>query len=110
VFDDNSFLTPDGQTEPHCEGCFFLAHERWVAFLEIKDCKFRNIPQHKDRALQQLASSITRFRSEGIIGTQMIYGVMSFPRRKTAFNATLFNREYGFDIPLSKMNEVNGWG
>jgi hypothetical protein len=88
----------------------FLAHERWVAFLEIKDCKFRNIPQHKDRALQQLVSSITRFRSEGIIGTQMIYGVMSFPRRKTAFNATLFNREYGFDIPLSKMNEVNGWG
>lgn len=91
VFDDNAFLNVDGQTEAHCEGCFMLDHERWLAFLEIKDCKPKNVSNHKAHALEQLIRSVERFRKDGIVQERRVYGIITFPRKLSYNAAAMFS-------------------
>lgn len=64
-----------------------------TAFVEIKDCKAKNISVYKDKVKSQIISTVQIFRDKGIIeGCQRVYGIISFPRRnKASFNQTIFD-------------------
>lgn len=52
IFDDHQFKTDEGKDIQHCECCLFPDIEdgkHWVAFVEIKDCKIKNVSNYKDK-------------------------------------------------------------
>lgn len=96
IFDDNQFKDNTGKDIQHCECVLFPESERdniGTAFVEIKDCKAKNISVYKDKVKSQIISTIQIFRDKGIIeGCQRVYGIISFPRRnKASFNQTIFD-------------------
>ena len=89
------FKDEEGRDIQHCECCLFPAANddiSWVAFVEIKDCKPKNIADYKEKVKEQIISTVQLFRNAHITtGQQKIYGIISFPRkRKTGFNETIF--------------------
>jgi len=119
IFDVHQLIDEEGHDIQHCECCLFPETERddsWVAFLEIKDCKPKNISKYKAKAKDQIISSVSRFRDEGVVVSgQKVYGIISFPRKgKLAFNQTIFedHTEYKslykkHKIHFYAVNEVN---
>ncbi len=95
IFDDNQFKDDNGNDIPHCECVLFpesTQNDIGLAFVEIKDCKPKNISLYKDKVKTQIISTVNIFRNNGIIKKQRIYGIISFPRKnKTAFNQTIFD-------------------
>lgn len=92
IFDDCQFHV-DGKDIEHCEGCFYPTtnHDRsWIAMMEIKDCKPKNIRDYKDKAIDQIVASTTIYRSKNIITSHRVYGIISMPRCKVSFNNTIF--------------------
>ncbi len=111
VFDDHQFKTADGRDVQHCECCLFPkteVGESWVTFLEIKDCKRSNIARYKDKAKEQIVSSVGIFRDRGIISSaQKVFGVVSFPRKgKLTFNQTIFE-DYSEYKRLYKKHKIH---
>ena len=95
VFDDNQFKDEEGRDIQHCECCLFpTANDdtSWLAFVEIKDCKPRNIADYKEKVKEQIISTVQLFRNAKIVAKrQKIYGIISFLRKKkTDFNETIF--------------------
>ena len=57
VFEDNQFKDEEGRDIQHCECCLFPAANddiSWVAFVEIKDCKPKNIADYKEKVKEQI--------------------------------------------------------
>ena len=95
IFAEQQLTDDEGKEIEHCECCFFPAGADkgpfWMAFLEIKDCKAKNIVQYKDKTKEQIISTVRLFRKRGILPTGRVYGLISFPRRKkVAFDQTIF--------------------
>lgn len=96
IFDDSQFKDNKGKDMQHCECVLFPKSEQGnisAAFVEIKDCKAKNISVYKDKVKSQIISTVQIFRDKGIIeGHQRVYGIISFPRRnKVSFNQTIFD-------------------
>lgn len=94
IFDDHQFKDAEGKDIEHCECCFFPTtndEKSWVGFIEIKDCKPRNLSEHKQKTKEQIISTVRMFRQKDIINKQKVYGIISFPRKKkVAFDQTIF--------------------
>lgn len=97
IFSEQQLTDDEGKDIEHCECCFFPAEEHlappiWVGFLEIKDCKAKNIAQYKDKTKEQIISTVRLFRRKGLLlSSCKVYGLISFPRRKkVAFDQTIF--------------------
>ena len=111
IFDDHQFKTVDGMDMQHCECCLFPktdVGESWITFLEIKGCKRSNIARYKDKAKEQIISSVDIFRNNGIVSSeQRIFGVVSFPRKgKLTFNQTIFE-DYSEYKRLYKKHKIH---
>lgn len=95
IFDDHQFKDEKGKDLSHCECVLFPESEReniGMAFVEIKDCKSKNISVYKDKVKTQIISTVQIFRDKGIIENQRVYGIISFPRKnKVSFNQTIFD-------------------
>lgn len=115
LFDDHQFKDEQGKDISHCECCFFPTESASaLGFVEIKDCKLKNITVHRNKSKEQILSTVQLFRSSGIIDKQKVYGIISFPRkRKMLFNdfpyrdiyeTTRWVRDYG--IHLIASNEI----
>ena len=119
LFEDHQFKDEEGKDISHCECCFFptLNNERsFVAFVEIKDCKAKSVSQYRNKAKEQILSTVQMFKSSDlIIDKQRVYGILSFPRRKKMlfndfpyrdiFEETRWVKDYG--IRLIASNEVD---
>jgi len=95
-FGNHLFKDEQGNDMEQCECCFFPSPTastdgNFISFVEIKDCKSKNLSVHKDKAKSQLTTSIREFRCRDIItDKQRVYGIISFPRmKKLSFNQTL---------------------
>lgn len=95
-FENHLFKDEKGNDMEQCECCFFPSltantNGNFISFVEIKDCKSKNLSVHKDKAKSQLTTSIREFRRKDIItDKQRVYGIISFPRmKKLSFNQTL---------------------
>jgi len=95
IFDDNQFKSDDGNDLSHCECVFFPETElndAILAFVEIKDCKSKNISVYKNKVKEQIITTAQIFREKSIIENQRVYGIVSFPRKnKVSFNQTIFD-------------------
>ena len=116
LFDDHQFKDEEGKDISHCECCFFpTENASGLGFVEIKDCKAKNVATYKDKMKEQILSTVRLFRSSGIVDEQKIYGVLSFPRKKKMlfndfpyrdiYETTRWVKDYG--IHLVAANEVN---
>ena len=96
IFDDHQFKKEGkDKDDSHCECCFFLSdsdENSWISFVEIKDCKPKNVLTYKEKVKEQIISTVSHFRKKEIIAEdKRIYGIISFPRRnKVAFNDYIF--------------------
>ena len=96
IFDDHQFKKEGkDKDDSHCECCFFLSdsdESSWISFVEIKDCKPKNVLSYKEKVKEQIISTVNHFKKKGIIAeNKRIYGIISFPRRnKVAFNDYIF--------------------
>lgn len=95
-FQNHLFKDKQGNDMEQCECCFFplamnTTEGNFISFVEIKDCKSKNLSVHKDKAKSQLTTSIREFRRRDIItDKQRVYGIISFPRmKKLSFNQTI---------------------
>lgn len=95
IFDDHSFKDENNNDKEHCECCLFPTtndNNTWVGFVEIKDCKSKNIVEWKDKVKEQIINVVRLFINDHIIDKQRIYGIISFPRRnKVSFDQTIFD-------------------
>ena len=116
LFDDHQFKDEQGKDISHCECCFFPTESASaLGFVEIKDCKLKNITVHRNKSKEQILSTVQLFRSSGIIDKQKVYGIISFPRKKKMlfndfpyrdiYETTRWVKDYG--IHLVAANEVN---
>jgi len=98
IFNDHDFKNPrTGKDDKHCEGCMYpTLHDpaSWMVFVEIKDCKVRNMTEYKRETKRQIFNAVRTFRRRGIILNERIYGIISFPRRHVSFNDTIFTDVY----------------
>ena len=101
LFDDHQFKDEEGKDISHCECCFFpTENASGLGFVEIKDCKAKNVATYKDKMKEQILSTVCLFRSSGIVDKQKVYGILSFPRKKKM----LFN-----DFPYRDIYETTRW-
>ena len=116
LFDDHQFKDEQGKDISHCECCFFpTENASGLGFVEIKDCKAKNVATYKDKMKEQILSTVHLFRSSGIVDEQKVYGILSFPRKKKMlfndfpyrdiYETTRWVKDYG--IHLVAANEVN---
>ena len=116
LFDDHQFKDEEGKDISHCECCFFpTENASGLGFVEIKDCKAKNVATYKDKMKEQILSTVRLFRSSGIVDKQKVYGILSFPRKKKMlfndfpyrdiYETTRWMKDYG--IHLVAANEVN---
>lgn len=91
TYDDYLFEDTIGTNIEHCEGSLYeLDNPQWIAFFEIKDCDERNIQNHKEKAIRQVINVSNDFKVRGIVTAEKVYGIISFPRKHTAFNDDIF--------------------
>ena len=116
LFDDHQFKDEEGKDISHCECCFFpTENASGLGFVEIKDCKAKNVATYKEKMKEQILSTVHLFRSSGIVDEQKVYGILSFPRKKKMlfndfpyrdiYETTRWVKDYG--IHLVAANEVN---
>lgn len=94
IFAEHQLVNAEGHDMEHCECCFFPnghSEHIWIGFLEIKDCKVKNLSRYKDKTKQQIISTVRMFRKKGLLDSCRVYGIISFPRHnKVGFDQTLF--------------------
>ena len=116
IFRDNQFKNEENEDMKHGECCLFPHvnnDKTWILFIEIKDCKGSRISKYKQDVKDKLILNVGEFRKHGIILNNNVYGVVSFPRKKTAFNEMIvsdyteykrFYQEYGIHlVPVNEM-------
>ena len=93
-FKPQCFKDEHGYEPDNCEGVFYLSNstdKTWVLFLEIKDCKAKNISDYFEKTKKQIIKIVRIFRDKKIIAeNKRVYANISFPRRnKTDFFSQL---------------------
>lgn len=75
----------------HCEGCFYNddVNRNWVVFFELKDCLPKNVDNHREKAIRQIINVVDDFRGHSLITGLKLFGIVSCPRKKVAFNDTI---------------------
>lgn len=95
VFNDHQFKNGLNKDVEHCECCFFCENKSdstFVGFVEIKDCKPRNISEYKSKVKTQIINVVRIIRENHIVfDKQEIYGIISFPQKKTAYDQSIFS-------------------
>lgn len=92
MYDDYTYHDVHGTNIRHCECTMYvpcMEPLKWVAFLELKDCLPKNIHKHKEKAKEQIKNVVDDFKTRGILTTEIVYGIISCPRKKIAFNDSI---------------------
>jgi len=91
TFDDHIYLDTTGTNIEHCEGCLYVKNTpKWITLYEIKDCDEANILNHRAKAIRQITNVSDDLKLRSIITVEKVYGIISFPRKHTAFNDDIF--------------------
>lgn len=88
IFKTQCFLGVDGKEPKQCE-CVMspanLTKDAWVLFVEIKDCKPKNISGYHQEAKEKIIANVQLFREKHILEEdKVVYAVVSFPRKEKA--------------------------
>ena len=64
-FEPQCFINEQGKEPDNCEGVFYLSdsnEQTWILFIEIKDCKSKNIAKYFSKTKAQIISVVQCFR------------------------------------------------
>ena len=90
IFTPQCFIDENGKEPKQCECVMYpttFSATSWVLFIEIKDCKPKNIANYHREAKEKIITNVQLFRDKNIISVNNVYAVVSFPRRaKTNFH------------------------
>jgi hypothetical protein len=91
IFKPQWFIGDDGKEPKQCECVLYpttYTKNTWILFLEIKDCKPKNVSKFYQEIKDKVLVHVNLFRDQGIIEpNKVVYAVASFPRRnKTSFH------------------------
>ena len=109
VFNDSQFKDDLNNDIEHCECCFFRENKgdsTFVGFVEIKDCKPKNISEYKSKVKNQIINVVRIFRESQMVYKQVVYGIISFPRKKTAYDQSIFS-DYSEYKELYKSEKIH---
>lgn len=118
LFDDNvynSAITTRAHANQHCEGTFSILDKepsRWIAIMELKDCdphsRFKS--EHAFKAKRQIYNVVQDLRARGIITTEHLYGLISWPQVKTSFNSMITGADVIAATRYKKFTGVTYYG
>lgn len=93
IFNDNQFIDSLGNTLKHPEACGFIQDNlNWICFIEIKDCKPKNITTYNAEIKEKMKVCKQYLLDADILQTShKIYAIASYPRKKTSFDDSIFN-------------------
>nr|WP_321520737.1 hypothetical protein [uncultured Macellibacteroides sp.] len=86
TLNEQSMTDPETDKEmSHCE-CVLFPHQNdegtWVLFVEIKDCKVRNMSEYFKKAKEQIVATVADFRNREVIPKgKNAHAVISFPNK-----------------------------
>lgn len=107
MYDDYTYHDISGNNIQHCECTMYIPDMKplkWVAFLELKDCLPKNIHKHKKKAKEQIKNVVDDFKTRGILTNEIVYGIISCPQKKIAFNDSII----GDTIEWTKLKRLTG--
>ena len=86
TLNEQSMTDPEtGKEMSHCECVLFPQQndERtWVLFVEIKDCKQKNMSEYFKKAKEQIIATVADFRDKEVISSgKKAHAVISFPNK-----------------------------
>jgi hypothetical protein len=86
VFENRCIIdTKTNKELSHCECAVFPSENddtTWVLFIEIKDCKPKNIGQYFSKTKEQVIKTVAEFREKGLIARDKnVHALISFPNR-----------------------------
>lgn len=91
IFTSHSFFDENSYEPKQCE-CIMtptaLSPDSFVLFIEIKDCKPKNVSDYHKEVKEKVLKNVRFFRDKGILkNNKVVYAVISFPRKdKTNFH------------------------
>ncbi|MDR1524172.1 MAG: hypothetical protein LBS79_02800 [Tannerella sp.] len=98
IFGKQCFMDEENKEIKHCECVLYPTHsnpDTWVLFIEIKDCKPKNVSNYFTSAKEQIIQTVKLFRKCNLLDiNKKVHAVISFPRNKTNF--------YHLLIPISE--------
>jgi hypothetical protein len=96
IFGQQCFINEQNQEIKHCECILYPTNsnfDTWVLFVEIKDCKPKNISRYFISAKEQIIQTVKLFRDRNLLETnKRVHAVISFPRRKTDFHRNIITQ------------------
>lgn len=92
IFKPQCFMGDDGKELKQCECVIYptsYTNDKWLVFIEIKDCKPKNIYNYFKDIKEKFIVNVGLFRDKGIIDREkVVYAIASFPQRnKTSFHS-----------------------
>jgi hypothetical protein len=89
IFGKQCFMDEKNKEIKHCECILYPTNattNTWVLFVEIKDCKPKNISGYFISAKKQIIQTVKLFRDRNLLeADKKVHAVISFPRKKTDF-------------------------
>jgi hypothetical protein len=97
IFGKQCFMNEQNKEIKHCECIMYptkSSFNTWVLFVEIKDCKPKNVSKWFVSAKEQIKQTVQLFRERNLIETnRKVHAVISFPRNKMDFYSNLIQNE-----------------
>ena len=94
IFTPHCFKDKNGNEPKQCE-CVMspecLSGDSWILFIEIKNCKPKNVSKYHKDVKEKIIENVQMFRNKGILDNdKIVYAAVSFPRNaKTDFHKHL---------------------
>jgi hypothetical protein len=89
IFGKQCFMDAQNNEIRHCECVLYPTitnSNTWILFVEIKDCKPKNIASYIKSAKEQIIRTVELFRELNLLEKQKkVHAVITFPQKKTNF-------------------------
>jgi hypothetical protein len=86
IFKPQCFIGADGKEPKQCECVMsptILTKDAWILFIEIKDCKPKNVSNYHKEVKEKIIANVQLFRDKNILDeNKVVYAVISFPRKE----------------------------
>ncbi|MDR3189247.1 MAG: hypothetical protein LBT94_08725 [Prevotellaceae bacterium] len=96
IFGEQCLMDDQNREIEHCECVLYPTNSTpntWVLFVELKDCKPKNISSYFASAKAQIVKTVKLFRDRNLLEPdKRVHAVISFPRRKVDFHSNIISQ------------------
>jgi hypothetical protein len=96
IFGKQCFMDEQNKEIKHCECILYPTSsnlDTWVLFVELKDCKPKNIAGYFTTAKTQIIQTVKLFRNRSLLEKdKKVHAIISFPRKKVDFHRNIITQ------------------